>query len=202
MAAEPPEQATTWKPMTLALAGAGVFSAWTTLLPESVRPWNFAVLGAVGLFASARLRFGKAILVLALALLVKDICIFLQYGWQPEPLSWVAFAGYALIGHRFLQNTESPFRIGSAAVTSSLCFFLISNFGSWLSQALPYGYSFTGLMNCYEAAIPFYRGTLAGDVLGSATFFALHAVLSRAYFPAERVALARPAQPPHEEDLW
>jgi len=188
--------------MTLALAGAGVLAAWSTLLPESVRPWNFAALGAVGLFASARLRFVQAIAVLALALLVKDVCIFLQYGWRPEPLSWVAFAVYALLGYKFLRHTESPLRIGSAAVAASLLFFLISNFGSWLAQSLPYGYSFAGLLDCYEAAVPFYRGTLLSDVLFSGAFFALHAVLSRAFFPAERVALARPIQVIDEGAGW
>ena len=56
-------------------------------------------------------------------------------------------------------------------------------------QAYPYGYSFAGLLDCYSAGIPFYRGTLVGDVIYSATFFGLHAVLSRAYFPEERVAV-------------
>ena len=200
MSSEPPVHQTSWKPMTLALAGVGVLAAWTALLPESVRPWNFAALGAVGLFAAARLRFGQAILLLALGLLVKDVCIFLQYGWPPEPLSWVAFAVYALIGHRFLKHTESPLRIGTAAIAASLLFFLISNFGSWMMQALPYGYSLAGLVDCYEAAIPFYRGTLAGDVLCSAAFFALHAVLSRAFFPAERVAMIKPIS--NEENRW
>ena len=200
MSSEPPVQQPSWKPMTLALAGVGVLAAWTALLPESVRPWNFAALGAVGLFAAARLRFGQAILLLALGLLVKDVCIFLQYGWPPEPLSWVAFAVYAIVGHRFLKNTESPLRIGTAAVAASLLFFLISNFGSWMMQALPYGYSLAGLRDCYEAAIPFYRGTLAGDVICSAAFFALHAVLSRAFFPAERVAMIEPIL--NEEEGW
>ena len=49
-------------------------------------------------------------------------------------------------------------------------------------------------MNCYAAAVPFYRGTLLGDVLFGASLFGAHAALSRAYFPAERVAAV-----PHAE---
>jgi len=188
MAADTPNN---WKPMTFALtAGVGVLAACTVLLPESIRPWNFAALGAVGLFAASRLRFVQALLVLALMLLVKDLCVYAKLDWPPEPLSWLAFIGYAAFGYLFARNTESPVRIGAAALSGSLFFFLASNFGSWLSQALPYGYSLQGLVNCYEAAIPFYRGTLVSDLLCTASLFAAHAVLSRVAFPAERVVLA------------
>jgi hypothetical protein len=64
---------------------------------------------------------------------------------------------------------------------------------------LPYGYSLAGLLDCYRAAIPFYRGTLAGDVVFSAGLFAAHAMLSRAYFPAERVVVRMVRVP---EEQW
>jgi hypothetical protein len=70
-----------------------------------------------------------------------------------------------------------------------VAFFLVSNFVSWLTQALPYGYSLDGLINCYAAAIPFFRGTLLGDVGFTAALFSAHAALARAYFPAEQVGL-------------
>jgi hypothetical protein len=186
MAADTP---TPWKPMTLVLTACmGLLAACTVLLPESIRPWNFAAIGAVGLFAAARLRFLHAVLALGIMLAIKDFCIFVKYGWPPEPISWFAFAGYALMGHYFLRNTESPVRIGAGAVAGSLVFFLISNFGSWLLQAQPYAYSLAGLQNCYEAAIPFYRGTLVSDMVCTAALFTAHAVLSRAWFPVERLA--------------
>lgn len=185
---EPTESATPFRPMTLALAGLGVLSAWTALLPESQRPWNVAVVGAIGLFTAARLPFNQALAVLALTIGVKDVSIYLTFGWPPAPLSWLAFAAYLLFGRLWLRNTESPPRIGLAALSGSFAFFLVSNFGSWLSQAQPYGYSLAGLMRCYEAGLPFYRGTLIGDLFCTAALFSLHAALSRAWFPAERVA--------------
>ncbi len=178
-----------FKPMTLAIAGVGILAAASTFLPESLRPWNFAASGAVALFAAARLGFLPALAVIAVALAVKDLGMYVRHGFEPYPLSWVLFAGYAAIGWLFLRNTESPVKIGAATFGASFLFFLTSNFVSWLEQAYPYGYSFAGLLDCYSAGIPFYRGTLVGDVLYSATFFGLHAVLSRAYFPEERVAV-------------
>jgi hypothetical protein len=177
------------RPMTLGIAAVGILAAASTFLPESLRPWNFAAIGAVALFAAARLGFLPALAIVAVALVVKDLGMYVRHGFEPYPLSWVFFAGYAAIGWLFLRKTESPVAIGLAALSASIVFFLASNFVSWLEQAYPYGYSFAGLLDCYSAAIPFYRGTITGDLLYSGAFFGLHAALSRAYFPAERVAV-------------
>ena len=191
-----PDRPTRFKPMTLAVAAAGVLAATTTFLPESVRPWNFSAIGAVALFAAARLGFVPAMAVITVALVVKDLGVYFQHGLEPYPLSWITFAGYAAVGWAFLRNTESPVRIGAAAVGASLAFFLLTNFVSWVEQALPYGYSFAGLMDCYAAGIPFFRGTLVGDLVYSGALFGAHAVLSRAYFPAERVVAAEVVHDP------
>ena len=39
-----------------------------------------------------------------------------HYGWEPYPLSWLYFAGYVALGWVFLRRTESPVRIGAAAL--------------------------------------------------------------------------------------
>jgi hypothetical protein len=182
-----------FKPMTFALAGLAVLAAAISALPPDYRPWNVAALGALFLFATARLRFPLALLVCAVALAVKELGVYLQFGFPPSPSTWLCLAGYGVLGGALLRKTESPLRIGAVTVGASLLFFLTTNFAAWLAQSLPYGYSFEGLVNCYVAAIPFYRGTFLGDVAFSAALFGAHAVLSRAYFPAERVgAVAEP----------
>ena len=185
---QPP--ASTFKPMTFALASLAVLAAATALLPQTVRPWNVAALGALGLFAAARLRLPVALLLFGAALAIKEIGVYVQYGFDPHPPTWLCLAGYAILGWAFLRKTESPLWIGGTALGASLLFFVTTNFGAWLEQAYPYGYSFEGLLNCYAAAIPFYRGTLLGDLAFSGALFGAHAVLSRAYFPAERVGVA------------
>jgi hypothetical protein len=177
-----------FKPMTLALAGVAVLAAGISLLPDSIRPWNLSPIGALGLFAAARMGFWPGVAFTALALGLKDVGYYIIHGWPPAPLSWLCFAGYIAIGYACLRRTESPVKIGAATLGGGLIFFLVSNFISWLEQSLPYGYSFQGLLDCYTAAIPFYRGTLVGDVVFTGLLFGAHAVLSRAYFPAERVA--------------
>ena len=120
---------------------------------------------------------------------------------SPHPPTWACYVGYIVLGWALLRRTESPARIGATAISASLLFFLFTNFGSWLEQAYPYGYSFAGLLDCYAAGIPFYRGTLVGDLVFAGGLFAAHAVLSRAYFPAERVAVAV-TEPNREPETW
>lgn len=183
-----------FKPMTTALAGAALaLTAVLTVAFAQARPdlrvWNLSVVGALGLFAAARLGFWHGVAFTAVALAVKDACLYATTDWwQPYPLSWLYFAGYALIGWAFLRQSASSGRAVGVALGASLLFFAVSNFVSWLELALPYERSLAGLRDCYAAAVPFYRGTLLGDVGFAAALFGAHAALSRAYFPAERAA--------------
>ena len=58
------------------------------------------------------------------------------------------------------------------ALGASVLFFIISNFAVWLSDP-DYPLTWGGLLLCYEMAIPFFRGTLASDLLYSAAFFGI-----------------------------
>ena len=49
-----------------------------------------------------------------------------------------------------------------------LLFFLVTNFVSWLGQALPYDRGPAGLLESYWMALPFWRGTLASDLVFTA----------------------------------
>jgi len=182
------------KPMTLALASVAVLAAATALLPQTFRPWNVSPIGALALFAAARLGFWQGVGFVALALGLKDLGVYLHYNFEPHFPTWVCFAVYVALGWLLLTKTENPAIIAAGTVGAGMLFFLATNFVSWLEQALPYGYSLTGLGNCYEAALPFYRNTLTGDMLFAAALFGAHAVLSRAYFPTERVSNAGQAQ--------
>ena len=209
MAAPTPRPASPYyKPMTLALTGVGLaLTALLTLtfaqLPTEYSMWNASVIGALALFTAGRLGFWPGVGVTALAIALKDVCLYFTAAWwQPYPLSWVYFTGYVVMGWAFLQRSESISRIMTVALGSGLLFFFASNFVSWLEKALPqYEHSLAGLIDCYVSAIPFYRGTFVGDVAFSAVFFSAHAVLSRVYFPAERVNAA-PERVGATENNW
>jgi hypothetical protein len=189
-----PPASPNFKPMTLALAGAGL--ALSAALPTfaALKPeygvWNASVIGALAIFAAARLGFWPGLALAAAAIALKDVCLyFTTHWWQPYPPSWAYFAGYAFLGWALLRKSPSVGRAVATGLGSALLFFLVSNYVSWVEQAYPYGYSLRGLWDCYVAAIPFFRGTLVGDVTFTAVLFGAHAVLSRAYFPAERAGV-------------
>jgi hypothetical protein len=60
--------------------------------------------------------------------------------------------------------------IASLTVAGSVLFFVVTNFGVWLFFHT-YPKTAGGLLQCYIAAIPYFRGTLCGDLIGSAILF-------------------------------
>jgi hypothetical protein len=153
-------------------------------LARMMQAVNFAPVGAVSLFAGARLRGWRAYL-LPLALMAITDPFLGGYSFA-TPFVYASFLIYVWIGAR-LRATESPLAIGGAAVAGSLQFFMLTNFAVWLGSTHTYAHTLAGLAACYVAGIPFYGRTLASDLLYSAILFALHAWLSRAVVPAERV---------------
>jgi len=148
-------------------------------------PPNFAPVGAISLFAGARLRGWQSY---AVPLSLMAITDFLLGGNPAWPAVYLAFAISVWIGTR-LRQTENPLAIGAGSLAGSIQFFLITNFGSWLSMGDTYPRTFQGLVQCYAAGVPFYWRTLASDVIYAGLLFGLHAWLSRTVAPRERVAL-------------
>jgi hypothetical protein len=147
---------------------------------------NFAPVGALSLFAGARLRGWQAYLLPIALMAITDP---FRGGYSfATPFVYASFLINVWIGSR-LRNTENPKWIASAALVGSAQFFLLSNLAMWLAPTSLYGHTLSGLVNCYVAAIPFFRNTLLADLLFTAVIFGLHAVLSRVVVRSERVAV-------------
>lgn len=160
---------------------------------------NFAPVGALSLFAGARLRGWKAYLLPLLLMAVTDPLVTLRYGYPlrnaysfATPFIYASFLIYVWIGSR-LRRTENPGWIGAGAIAGAVQFFLLTNFGTWLAPGSQYGHTLGGLATCYIAAIPFFRNTMISDLAFAAAFFGLHAVLSRVAVRSERVAATQAA---------
>ena len=145
---------------------------------------NFAPVGAISLFAGARLRGWQAYALPIVLMLVTDP--FLGGFSFATPFVYASFLLNVWIGSR-LRNTERPALLAGAAVLSSVQFFVLTNFGTWLAPHAPYPHTFGGLWACYVAAVPFVRGTLTSDLVYTGVLFGLHAVLSRVVVRSERV---------------
>jgi hypothetical protein len=136
------------------------------LLPH---PPNFVFLGALGLFAGCHFRGIAAILIPLVALLISDVighfASISGMGFYDPVVMITVYVGIALSGliGTTLRDRRGAGRIVTASLACSATFFLLSNFGVWLSGM--YSASFSGLLACYAAALPFFQYTLAGDLV-------------------------------------
>ena len=167
----------------LTLLAAILAAAALRLVPH---PPNFTPIGAMALFSGAYLgRRGAVALAVPLgALFLSDLVLGFYRGM---PTVYFSVALIVIIGWVALRRV-SPIRVGGAAVASSVLFFVLTNFGMWLSSGF-YPRTLAGLEACYIAAIPFFQNTVAGDLFYAAVLFAGFALLERTV-PALR---SRPA---------
>ena len=162
-------------------------------------PYNFAPFAAVALFGAATFP-GRwsAILVPFGSLLLGDLLLEATYraGWQPNwgfhRGQWVVYASLTpslLLGFA-IRRRRTAVNVAAATLGGAVFFFLATNFAVWANGSdVTYPRTLQGLLLCYEAAIPFFRNTLAGDVVYSTALFGGLA-LAEARFPA----LRRPAK--------
>lgn len=154
-----------------------VLAASFRLMPHHI--YNFTPIGAIALFSGAYL--GRNLLgwIIPIAIMViSDTLIEISggVGFHKEmPFVYGAFLLSVVIGRYGLSNRISFGRVLGATVSSSLLFFIVTNFGSWISSPA-YSKDLVGLFTCYVAAIPFYT---PGDYLSS---FALNGLLGDLFF--------------------
>src|SRR4051812_11870911 len=91
---------------------------------------NFAPVGAISLFAGARLRGWQAYALPILLMAVTDP--FLGGYSFATPFIYASFLLNVWIGSK-LRNTENAGLLAGAAIFGSVQFFAISNFGTWLA---------------------------------------------------------------------
>lgn len=129
-------------------------------------PWNATPVMAIALFGGTYLPKRWAILLPLLIVAVSDLII----GWHSTvPWTWGALALTGLLGW-WIRQRPGASRVVAGAVGGSVLFFLISNFGVWVEGSL-YPRTLSGLQECFVAAIPFFRGTLLGDLIFVTVFF-------------------------------
>lgn len=141
------------------------FAALSRFVPH---PENFTPIAAMALFGGVY--FGKryAFVVPLVAMVVSDYFIGFH---NIVPYVYGSFVLAGLIGI-WLKNHKSVGWIVGASLTSSVLFFVVTNFGVWVTGGYPQ--NFGGLVECYIAAIPFFRNTVLGDLLYVGVLFGLY----------------------------
>ena len=157
----------------LTLVAAIACAALFRLLPH---PPNFSPIAAMALFAGAYLpRRALAFAAPLAALLLSDLVLGFYPGIE---FVYASVALTVLIGWA-ISSRRSALRIAGAAVAGSVFFYVLTNFGTWLTMDM-YPKTMAGLAACYVAAIPFFQNTLAGDLFFTALLFGGFALVERA----------------------
>lgn len=141
-------------------------------------PPNFTPILAVALFAGAHLsNRALAFFIPLLAMLIADIVL----GFHPTlpyvygAIALIVWAGIWLSARLNVRN------VAVLALASSSGFFIVTNFGAWLSLPHLYERSWSGLVTAYIAAIPFFQNALLGDLLYTSLLFGGFYLLQRQY---------------------
>jgi hypothetical protein len=152
-------------------------AALSRLIPH---PASFAPIGGMALFGAAYFsRRVWAFIIPVASMWLSDLVLTnALYGTASGRFEWFyagslfTYAALALIvvlGMFSLRKVSVGRLIGSALGASAI-FFLVSNFGAWLSMPI-YAKDFGGLMSCYAAGLPFLRGTVLGDLVYTGVLF-------------------------------
>lgn len=172
--------------LVITLAGASL-----RLLPH---PPNFTPLAAIALFGGALFptRASAFIVPLGTMLLSDVVLAITTYGWGGlgvMPFVYTSFALTVCLG-RCIRRPR-PLSVAGASLGSAVLFYLITNLGVWLSGQM-YPATLQGLADCYAAAVPFFRNTVAGDVFYASLLFGGFELMQRRFpvLRAPSVALA------------
>jgi hypothetical protein len=162
------------KPRMLLIVTMIAVAAAARLIPH---PPNMTPIFAMALFGGATLADKRLTFLVPLAaLFVSDALI----GFHDQMIAvYGAFVLIVCIG-LWLQQRKTALTIAGAAIATSLLFFIVSDFGVWLTGDM-YPRTLAGLVACYTAALPFLRNQMVGDLLYTAVLFGGFALLEHRY---------------------
>ena len=124
----------------------------TRLIPH---PPNFSPILAVGIFSGFFFRqFYLGFIIVALSMFIGDLFL----GFHDTMLFTYISLGIAVTIGLYIKNFKSK-EILFGGLASSLSFFIITNFGAWLTLEM-YAKDFSGMLQSYIMAIPFFHNTL------------------------------------------
>ena len=158
------------------LIALGISSRLAAHMPQ------FTAILAVAMFGGMYLNRRQALLVPVALMIITDMVL----GFHDTMFfTWGSMLIVSAIG-LWLKERKSFGTVLAGSIVSSGIFFVVTNFGAWLSPLYPH--TWAGLRECYIMAIPFFRNTLVSTVAYS---MALYAGYEWALKRSQGTALAR-----------
>jgi len=186
---------TDWRPLAIMLATmTACYAIIYRLVPFDVRGYLLFPFGAWALYSGARLSMRIALPLTIGVFLATDLILYRAAHYSPNYIFYVCLVVYLVLGWALLRRSQHPGRIAVGALGGYAFFFFSSNFAAWLEPAREYyrPHTLNTLMRAYGEGLEFLRmqpGHLIGDLALSFMLFGAHALLAKAYFPAEEIAI-------------
>ena len=118
-------------------------------------PWNFTPVLAIGIFSGFYFKkFYLGLFIVIFSMFLGDLYLGFHNTMFFTYISLAAAVGIGLYIKSF-----KTYEIFYSSVISSVCFFIVTNFGAWITLDI-YEKNFSGLVNSYIMAIPFFHNTL------------------------------------------
>jgi hypothetical protein len=154
-----------FSPRFLVIVAVITVAAFLRLLPH----WpNFTPIAGIALFGGTYLgRKHLAFIVPLLAMLVSDLFLGFHQTMLAVYASFALIVGIGIL----LRKNIGIVSVIVASLSSSVLFFLITNFAAWQSGLMPYPANFNGLIEAYIAGLPFLNNGILGDLFYNTVFF-------------------------------
>ena len=156
------------------ISGLVLVLALTRIIPHLP---NFTPINAVCLFGGSMFRNRLLAFAVPIAvMLLSDLII----GFHNNMIAvygafiLVIFAGY------LIRNKINITTVISTSIISSLTFFLVTNFSTWLGDPR-YTQNLAGLFTDYTESLPFLRNQVLGDLFYSGAIFGLFALATKKF---------------------
>jgi len=141
---------------------------------------NFSPMTAIAVFGAVHFeKMWKAILVTILAAFISDLVLnntlyasmFDGFTFFYDGFVW-QYMAYAMISLVSVQlfTSISTAKVVGGSIAATLIFFLVSNFGAWISLPF-YSKDLTGLFASYTAGLPFLKMSFLIDMFYSILLF-------------------------------
>lgn len=170
----------------LLIITAALYRVWDN------RPFGFAPQIAMALFAGSVIRDKRfSFLVPLFSMLISDALYQVLYSqgltqikgfYEGQWVNYILFTSITVIGFFIRKKNLSSIILGSLA--GAVFFYLTSNFFDWIGGGLdinnqPYPKTFQGLIDCFVAALPFFRGSIWATLLFNGVFFGCYYLYTR-----------------------
>ncbi len=134
---------------------------------------NFGTMVALALFCGSVVKHPVAVFMPLAIRATTDFLVHWKTGYgffESWPFDYSAYALVFFLGSVIPSKKYAAVCFGGLASVGA--YFVISNLGVWYMWPDTYPRTAAGLMNCFNLALPFARGTIVGNLIAVPVFFA------------------------------